>query len=90
MPTLSILVIEDDELACENIAPLLTDHSVAFAHDETEARAMLAASRPDICLIDLKLGEHDVECSGLKLIPLAKSQGAYTVVMSSNDTDAYV
>ncbi len=90
MPGLSILVIEDDELARENIAPLLARHSVAFARDEAEARAMLAASRPDICLIDLKLGEHDAGCSGLELIPLAKSRGAFAVVMSSNDADAYV
>ena len=89
MPPLSILVVEDDPLARELIAPHLNDHTVEFAGDEKEARKKLESRRPDICFIDLQLGAKD-DCSGLKLIPLAAAKGSYSVVMSGHDAEPNV
>lgn len=89
MPNLSILVIEDDALARELMADELAGHSLDFAPDFAAAKRKLESSRPDLCFIDLKLGKGD-DVSGLKLIPLAASRGAYPVVMSSNDSEPFV
>ena len=89
MDPLSILVVEDDRLARDNIAQYLTGHAVDFAVDEADARQKLAAATHDICFIDLQLGDND-NCSGLKLIPIANEKGSYTVVMSGHDSEPYV
>ena len=89
MPPLSILIIDDDRLVRDNIASHLKGHAVEFAADEAQARRKLAAGNPDICFIDLELGEGD-DCSGLKLIPIAEEKGSYSVVMSGHDSEPYV
>lgn len=90
MPGLSILVVEDDRLARDNIALHLAGNDVEYAENEAQARKKLAARDHDICFIDLQLGDDDTECSGLKLIPLAAEKGSYSVVMSGHDSDQYV
>ena len=89
MDSLSILVVEDDRLARDNIAHHLAGHKLEFAADEAEARKKLAASDHDICFIDLQLGDND-KCSGLNLIPIAADKGSYAVVMSGHDSEPYV
>lgn len=89
-PALKVLVVEDDPLARELLGAELNEYEVDFAADENEARRKLASTSPDICFIDLKLGDGDENCSGLRLIPKANARGSYAVVMSSHDTDPYV
>lgn len=90
MTKLNILVVEDDELERGNIGAQLRGHSVQFAVTAGEARQKLQESTPDLCFIDLQLGENDTKCSGLKLIPLALKKGAYPVVMSGHSSESYV
>lgn len=90
MTPLNILVVDDDSLARDNIADHLRDHEVDFAKNEVEAREKLQRSNPDICFIDLELGDDDKECSGLKIIPLAIEKGSWPVVMTGHDSDPYV
>ncbi len=86
---LKILVVEDDPLAREVMAERLAKHAVEFAVNVEEARVCLEARLPDICFIDLDLGDGK-ECSGLELIPVAVSKGAYAAVMSGHDSDRFV
>ncbi len=86
MTKLKILVVEDNALAREVMAENLDGQSVDFAGDKAAAERKLRAGDYDICFIDLLLGDND-DYSGLKLIPLAVSKGAYPVVMSSCDTE---
>jgi len=67
---LKILVVEDDALAQKVMAERLAKHAVEFAASLKEARARLEARPPDICFIDLDLGDGK-ECAGLELIPIA-------------------
>jgi len=53
---LKILVVEDDPLAQTVMRERLGDHAVEFAANVAEARARLE-TRPDICFIDLDLGD---------------------------------
>lgn len=85
----SILVIEDDALARLNLEDALAGHKVDFAVNKEDARKKLESGKPDVCFIDLSLGDDD-DCSGLELIPLAKVRGAYAVVMSGYEEEAYV
>lgn len=86
MNRLKILVIEDDSLAREVMAGNLAGAAVDFAADRAAAERKLKAGHYDICFVDLLLGLND-DYSGLKLIPLAVTRGAYTVVMSGCDTE---
>lgn len=86
---LKILVVEDDPLAQKILGERLTKHAVEFAGSLSEARARLAARPPDVCFIDLDLGDGR-ECSGLELIPAAVAKGAYAAVMSGHDSDRFV
>lgn len=89
MSKLKILVVEDDPLARTVMAERLVDHAVEFAVNVEEARGRLETRPPDICFIDLDLGDGK-ECSGLELIPVAVSKGAYAAVMSGHDSDRFV
>ncbi len=86
MDKLKILIIEDDKLSQDILADNLAGQTVEFANNQVSAERKLKAKHYDICFIDLMLGENDNH-SGLKLIPLAVSKGAYSVVMSSCDTE---
>lgn len=86
---LKILVVEDDPLARQVMAERLTKHAVEFAGGVEEARARLEARPPDLCFIDLDLGDGK-DCSGLDLIPTAVSKGVYAAVMSGRDSDQFV
>lgn len=89
MDPLKILVIDDDPLARKIMAAQLAGHTVEFAQDAAQARKKFATAKPDLCFIDLSLGDGDA-CSGLDLIPLAAAQGAYSVVMSGHDSEKFV
>jgi DNA-binding NtrC family response regulator len=89
MPKLQILVIEDDPLAQKVMSLQLKEHAVDFARDAETARRALKAGRPDLCFIDLELGDGG-SASGLELIPLAVSKGIYTVVMSGHSSEHVV
>lgn len=71
------------------MAERLAGHAVEFAVDVAAARGSLESIPPDMCFIDLDLGDGK-ECSGLELIPVAVSKGAYVAVMSGHDSDRYV
>lgn len=86
---LSILVVDDDPLARKVMDAHLNEHRVDFAPNLLTARKKLESNQPDICFIDLKLGEKD-DYSGLKLIPLASAKGVYSVVMSSHDSESVI
>src|SRR5262245_45657157 len=86
---LAILVVEDDALARKVMASRLTGHAVEFAADAASAKAKLSAAIPDLCFIDLDLGDGQ-DCSGLTVIPEAVAKGAYAVVMSAHDSDVVV
>ncbi|MBI4369632.1 MAG: sigma-54-dependent Fis family transcriptional regulator [Elusimicrobia bacterium] len=90
MTKLAVLVVEDNPLAQKVLAAHLTGHNVEFAADLNTARQKLSDGNPDICFIDLKLGDKDDKCSGLKLIPLAQAKGSYCVVMSGHGSEPYV
>lgn len=85
MSKLSILVVEDDPFARQLMGSQLGNHRVDFAEDAGSARKKIEAGNHQICFIDLNLGKED-EASGLGLIPLAKSKGSYSVVMSAEDS----
>lgn len=89
MAKLSILVIEDDPLARKVMAAQIGEHAVEFAPDAASARQKLEAGNPDLCFIDLELGDGE-DCAGLDLIPLAVAKGIYTVVMSGHDSEKFV
>ena len=89
MDKLSILVVEDDQLAQKVMGQHLAGHSVDFAGDLSAASGKLGGGRYDLCFIDLQLGDRD-DCSGLKLIPQAARKGVYSVVMSGHDSDGMV
>lgn len=86
---LKVLVVEDDPLARQFMAQRLARHAVEFAASVDEARARLDARPPEVCFIDLELGDGK-DCSGLDLIPVAVAKGAYAAVMSGHDTDRLV
>lgn len=86
---LKILVVEDDPLARQVMAERLTKHAVEFAGGVEEARARLEARPPDVCFIDLDLGDGK-DSSGLDLIPTVVSKGVYAAVMSGRDSDQFV
>ncbi|MDD5628452.1 MAG: sigma-54 dependent transcriptional regulator [Elusimicrobia bacterium] len=90
MKKLKILVVEDDALAQKAMSKHLAEHSVALASDLKSALAALDSSRFDICFIDLRLGEADRGCSGLKVIPRAAAKGAYPVVMSASESEEMI
>ena len=85
MSKLSILVVEDDPFARRLMGSQLESHQVDFAEDAGSARRKIESGGHQICFIDLILGKGD-EASGLELIPLAKAKGAYSVVMSAEDS----
>ncbi len=89
MSKLAILVVEDDPLARKVMSAQLGAHTVDFAPDMASARKKLDGSKHDLCFIDLELGEND-DSAGLELIPLAKSKGVYSVVMSGHDSEKFV
>lgn len=86
MDRLSILVVDDDKLARDIMGDNLAGQAVDFAADKASAERKFKSGHYDICFIDLMLGADD-DYSGLKLIPLAVAKGAYSVVMSSCDTE---
>lgn len=86
---LKVLVVEDDPLAQNVMAERLAKHAVELAPSVGEARRLLEAAKPDVCFIDLDLGDGK-ECSGLELIPDAVAKGAYVAVMSGHDSDRFV
>ncbi|MBI5239114.1 MAG: sigma-54-dependent Fis family transcriptional regulator [Elusimicrobia bacterium] len=90
MEKLRILVVEDDKLAQKAMAKHLGSHDVTLAGDLAAASHALDAGGFDICFIDLRLGEDDHECSGLKVIPRAAKKGIYPVVMSSSESEEVV
>ena len=90
MLKLSILVAEDNPLARTVMATHLKGHAVDFVPDFSTATEKIKEKRYNLCFIDLKLGEEDDDCSGLKLIPLAKSKRIYSIVMSGHDSEPYV
>jgi DNA-binding NtrC family response regulator len=86
---LKILVVEDDKLARNILGIHLKGHRVEFADNFAAGRKLLDSGAHDLCFIDLNLGDEE-EHSGLKLIPLAASKGAYPVVMSSAEAEEVV
>ncbi|MFC1521769.1 sigma-54-dependent transcriptional regulator [Elusimicrobiota bacterium] len=90
MSKLLILVIEDNPLARKLMETHLQEHNIEFANDFASGRQKLGSAKYDMCFIDLKLGDNDDECSGLKLIPLATEKKIYTVVMSGHDSETYI
>lgn len=89
MEKLKILVVEDDKLAQRVMAKHLTGHVVEIVETKKDALKSLDTERYEICFLDLMLGKND-DCSGLALIPVAVSKGAYVVVMSSLDSEEIV
>lgn len=89
MQKLQILVIEDDLLAQKVMSAQLKEHSVDFARDAAAARLKLETDKPDICFIDLELGDGGA-ASGLDLISLAVSKRIYSVVMSGHNSESIV
>ncbi|MDD2773556.1 MAG: sigma-54 dependent transcriptional regulator [Elusimicrobiales bacterium] len=89
MDKLKILVIEDDKLAQSVMARHLLGHEIDFAGDKASAEKKLNSGGYNLCFVDLKLGKDD-DCSGLKLLPVAKKCGVYAVVMSSSDDEETV
>lgn len=63
--SLNVLVVDDNEDAAEAVVMLLRieGHDVKMAHDQEQALALAAASRPEVVLLDLGLGH----ASGLDL-----------------------
>jgi DNA-binding NtrC family response regulator len=90
MDKLRILVVEDDKLAQKAMAKHLGGHDVTLTGDLSAAFRALDSGSFDICFIDLRLGEQDHDCSGLKVIPRAAGKGAYSVVMSSSESEDVV
>lgn len=90
MEKLRILVVEDDKLTQKGMVKHLGQHAVELAGDFPSAMQALDSNHFDICFIDLRLGESDHECSGLKVIPRAAKEGIYSVVMSSSESEAVI
>ncbi len=57
----TILVVDDEELLARTIARYLgkRGHDVHFATDATQGWQLFEARRPDLCLIDYRLGRDD-------------------------------
>ncbi len=89
MQKLKILVVEDDPLARKVMEVQLREHDVEFAIDAPTARRKIVSRRPEVCFIDLQLGDKE-DFGGLELITTAREAGAYSVVMSAHDSDSVV
>lgn len=89
MKKFKVLVVEDEGHWRERLRAALKDHDInlTMVDNAASAKQKLAAEKPDICFIDLSLGEED-PFSGLQLISAAKGQGAYAVVFSGHDDEA--
>jgi CheY-like chemotaxis protein len=61
MPTIRVLIVEDEPLIAEDIRDCLTnvDYSVvAVAHNKEQALAALKKEVPDLALLDINLGKN--------------------------------
>jgi DNA-binding NtrC family response regulator len=83
---IKILIVEDDRLysrKCSNY--LKTFGEVTSAYTFSEAEQILNQSKYELVLVDVNL---DVTKSGVKLIPIAKKNGAHVITLSNvEDSD---
>lgn len=83
-----IALVEDHDLVREGLAALLERSPgltvVAQASTLAQARQLIPANRPDIVLLDMKLGAED----GLDLIPALRAQGLQVPVVVLTAQDA--
>ncbi|EQC50988.1 sigma-54 dependent transcriptional regulator [Bacteriovorax sp. DB6_IX] len=83
--TISFLVIEDDQLARLSLVQKLKDVGIVSEADNlARAKQLLEEGHYDVAWIDLDL-ENELE--GLEIIPLAKSKGIYSVVLSGREEE---
>lgn len=82
----SVLVVEDDAALRGGLAELLSPHGyrVAGVASLAEARDVLAAQRPDVALIDLRLPDG----SGSELARELVGRGVHVVLMTAYDEPA--
>lgn len=89
-PRYKVLIVDDEPQIRKLIQTALTrtDYDTVEAATGADALAMLAAERPDVCLLDLGLPDRD----GLELAPLIKqkSDAALIVVSAREATDQKV
>lgn len=90
---MNILIIDDERLSRLTIkqqldsSPLRNSTLLIDEAENAEKGDQLLSTRLyDLVFIDLKLDESS-ELSGLKLIPIARKKGTYTVVMTSIDDE---
>ncbi len=88
----SILIVDDHPIVRQGLRSLLSNYPafsiVGEASNVHEALAAFRRSRPDVSLVDIRLGAD----SGLDLVDamLEEDPGARVVVVSSFDDDEYV
>jgi DNA-binding NtrC family response regulator len=85
---MKVLLIEDDALTVELVKDALKpNHYVTVARSGEQVTWLVADQRWDLALVDLNL---DMPMDGLKLIPLLKQHGIFTVVVSSHEEEQII
>lgn len=86
---LKILIVEDDALQRINLQKALKDfgHDVQCVESRIQALDIISKIKFDISFVDLDLDEKR---AGFQLVPVFKSNGIYTIILSGHREEAYV
>jgi DNA-binding NtrC family response regulator len=82
-----ILIVEDDRFISRSLKSCLSKYGrVVLASSILEASTAIEKENFDLALIDLNLGQTDVD--GLSILPIAIQKGIYPVILTSQDKEA--
>jgi DNA-binding NarL/FixJ family response regulator len=91
MPQVSVIIVDDHPLFCRGLASLITSQSVYTVVGEVgsseEAIELVRTKKPDLAIVDLRLGDED----GLEVIKKLKAlhSGLVVLVLSMQDERYY-
>jgi DNA-binding NarL/FixJ family response regulator len=89
--SIKLLVVDDQPVACEGLVRWFADSMikvVGYAHDGRQLHELFRKHRPDVVLLDWRLGEVD----GLVLMEelIEKESSAKVIVSSGHDTPTHI
>lgn len=74
----SVLIVDDDEACLGALEQIITrwGHRVTCCHSFNEARAYLATAKPDVAIVDVRLGDYN----GLQLLQMLQLASPTTLL----------